>query len=553
MTYDVVVIGAGPAGLAAAISASKNNSSVALIEREPELGGILKQCIHDGFGLLHFKKRLTGPEYAELFIEELLKTNVDVFVSSFVLEIERKGEGFTVVLQNARGIFSIHSKAIVLATGCRERTAKQVFIHGDRPVGIMTAGTAQKFVNMMGLLPFKRCVVLGSGDIGLIMARRLTLEGASVLGVFEIKPEVSGLLRNVSQCLNDFSIPLHLSHTVSRVFGEKRLEKVEVVKVDQNLSFIPGSEKLIDCDGLLLAVGLICENELAERLSLELDARTNGPIVDQYMMGSVEGVFSCGNSLHVHDLVDHVTWTGLEAGRWASEYAKGELKVRKRIEVQLDSSFHYCVPQMLSLPLKEKVRIYFRVRSRISNTQVIASQAGQILTVKKFKILRSQQVEFVDVVPRFEDEPLKLSIDSSLAKDQERQPFKTLVCVVCPRGCEIELYGDPTCPTFEGHGCERGVEFAKQDLVNPKRILCTTVLMKDSNRILLPVRTDRAIPLEYFEKVMRRVRNLVIDRPVRRGEIVVENIENTGANLVATATSYNLVGGKMNVQGRVER
>ncbi|MDI6862914.1 MAG: FAD-dependent oxidoreductase, partial [Pseudothermotoga sp.] len=275
--YDVAVIGAGPAGLAAAISASKNGSSVVIIEREPELGGILKQCIHDGFGIIHFRKRLTGPEYAEIFIEELLKTDVHVLTSTFLLDVRREQGFFTLTLQNEKGIFSIRSKTIVLATGCRERTSRQVFIHGERPAGIMTAGAAQRFVNMMGLLPFRRCVVLGSGDIGLIMARRLTIEGAKVIGVYEIKFEPAGLLRNVSQCLHDFNIPLYLSHTVSKVFGKNRVEKVEVVRVDQNLSFVAGSERTIECDGLLLAVGLLPENELAERLSLQIDQVTNGP------------------------------------------------------------------------------------------------------------------------------------------------------------------------------------------------------------------------------------------------------------------------------------
>ena len=548
--YDVAVIGAGPAGLAAAISAYKNGSSVVIIEREPELGGILKQCIHDGFGILHFRKRLTGPEYAELFIEELLKTDVSVLTSTFLLDVQKEQDLFNLTLQNAKGIFSIQSKAIVLATGCRERTSRQIFIHGDRPAGIMTAGTAQRFVNMMGLLPFRRCVVLGSGDIGLIMARRLTIEGAKVIGVYEIKPEPAGLLRNVSQCLHDFKIPLHLSHTVSKVFGRNRVEKVEAVKVDRNLSFVPESERTIECDGLLLAVGLIPENELAERLSFQIDQVTNGPFVDQYFMGTVEGVFSFGNSLHVHDLVDYVTWTGFEAGRCASEYAKDKLKVQKRVPLKFDSSLQYCVPQLLSFPLTGKVRIYFRTKSKLVNAQIAVSQAGQELVSKNFKILRPQQIEFIDVPPKFENEPLEISLKRVSSREQD-QPFKSLVCIVCPKGCEIELYGSASNPTFEGYSCERGLEFAKQDIVNPKRVLCTTVLTKDSR--LLPVRTDREIPLESFEKVMNRVKNIVVKKPVRRGEVIVENIENTNANLIATATLYNLSGGRTNVEARLER
>lgn len=550
--YDVAVIGGGPAGLAAAISAKRNGSSVVLIEREPELGGILKQCIHDGFGVLHFKRRLTGPEYAELFIEDLLKTNVHAYISTFLLDIQREEGFFTLILQNAKGIFSIHAKAIVLATGCRERTSRQVFIHGDRPTGIMTAGTVQRFVNSMGLLPFKRCVMLGSGDIGLIMARRLTIEGAKVMGVYEIKPEITGLLRNVSQCLNDFNIPLYLSHTVSRVFGRGRVEKIELVEVDRNLSFLPRSKRTIDCDGLLLAVGLIPENELAEKLSLQLDPNTNGPLVDQYMMGSVKGVFNCGNSLHVHDLVDYVTWTGLEAGRWASEYANDKLKVQKKVQLRFDSNFQYCVPQVLSLPLSGKVRIYFRSKSKFSNAQIAVFQAGQELVSKKFKILRPQQIEFIDVVPKLESEPLGVIMKNASSSNEQKQPLKNVVCIVCPKGCEIEVYGDVSHPVFKGYSCEKGLEFAKQDLVNPKRVLCTTIRTNNPRRILLPVRTDREIPLEIFDKVMCKIKQIVVEKPVRRGEVIVENIANSNASLIATATSYNLVGGKLNVEGRIE-
>ena len=275
--YDVLVVGGGPAGLAAAISAHDNGAKVLLLEREARLGGILKQCIHDGFGLHHFGEQLSGPEYAERFEDELYKRNIEYSTLTFVTKIDKNGDGsFSVHTVGRSGVSIFTAKALVLATGCRERTAKQVFIHGTRPAGVFTAGTAQHFTNLLGLMPAKKCVILGSGDIGLIMARRLTLEGAKVLGVYEAKPTPSGLTRNLHQCLHDYDIPLHLSHTVTRVFGVDRLEAVEISKVDENMAPIPGTQSRVECDTLILSVGLIPENELAESVGVKLDPRTKG-------------------------------------------------------------------------------------------------------------------------------------------------------------------------------------------------------------------------------------------------------------------------------------
>ena len=295
--YDVVIVGGGPAGLAAALGARRAGAKTLLVEREARLGGILKQCIHDGFGLLRFGERLSGCEYAHRYIEMLRGCGAQTALLTFVSRIEKSGEGFVLTLVGREGMRKVEARALVLSTGCRERTARQVSIHGTRPAGVLTAGTAQHYINRMGEMPARRCVILGSGDIGLIMARRLTLEGAQVLGVYEAKPTPSGLSRNISQCLEDFGIPLYTSHTVTRVSGKERLERVTVAEVDARMRPIPGTEQELECDSLILSVGLIPENELAEALGVPLDARTKGPLCDQSYMTLVPGVFVCGNAL----------------------------------------------------------------------------------------------------------------------------------------------------------------------------------------------------------------------------------------------------------------
>ncbi len=321
-SFDVIVIGGGPAGLAAAIAAKERGAEVLLIEREARLGGILKQCIHDGFGLLRYGEKLSGPEYAQRYITRFSKLCIPAAVQTFVTNICAENSGFSLSTVSAGGVSAYSTRALVLATGCRERTAKQVSIHGTRPSGIYTAGTAQHLVNLMGLMPVKRCVILGSGDIGLIMARRLTLEGAKVLGVYEAQSKPGGLARNLHQCLYDFDIPLYLNHTVTRVFGTERLTAVETARVDGSLKPIRGSENIIECDGLILSVGLIPENELAESLGIRLDPATHGPVCGDDCMSELPGVFCCGNALHVFDLVDNVSVNGETAGAAAAAYAE---------------------------------------------------------------------------------------------------------------------------------------------------------------------------------------------------------------------------------------
>lgn len=390
--YDVIVIGGGPAGLAAAISAKKNGAETLLIEREARLGGILKQCIHDGFGLVRFKQKLSGPEYAERFIDMFKEEGIDSLLLTFVTKTVKKSDGtFEVSVVNKDGTAVYGAKSLVLATGCRERTAKQVSIHGTRPSGVFTAGTAQHFTNLLGQMPTKRCVILGSGDIGLIMARRLTLEGAKVMGVYEAKSTPSGLTRNIHQCLNDFDIPLYLSHTVTRVYGVDRLEGVEISKVDEKMTPIPGTQMRVDCDALILSVGLIPENEIAENLGVKLDRRTKGPLCDGQLMTSVPGIFSCGNALHVNDLVDYVSESGEQAGKSAALYTA---KSTREVDVKASDKFLYIVPQKLNLNEdNSKTTVYFRSREVLSACMVKINANGKEVFKKKYAFLRPPEME----------------------------------------------------------------------------------------------------------------------------------------------------------------
>lgn len=387
LNYDIVVIGGGPAGMAAALKAREEGIEKILIcERGSRLGGILEQCIHNGFGLQYFKEELTGPEYATRFIDRVEASDIHVKVNTMVIDITKDRK--VIAVNAADGLFEIEAKAVILAMGCRERTRESITIPGDRPSGVMTAGTAQRYVNINGYLPGKEIVILGSGDIGLIMARRMTLEGANVKGVLELMPYSTGLVRNKVQCLDDFDIPLYLNHTVTRIHGKERLTGVTVAAVDQNRNPLPETELFVPCDTLLLSVGLIPENELSKKAGVKLDPVTKGAVTDEKRRTSVDWVFACGNVLHVHDLVDNVTEEAELAGQAAAGYILGTYRPREvPIRIRPGDNISYVVPQSIDFEdsTKKVIRLYMRVRNpREDISLVAADEHGNTITrVKK--------------------------------------------------------------------------------------------------------------------------------------------------------------------------
>jgi len=398
---DIVIVGGGAAGLAAALSANNSAINILVIEREKELGGILNQCIHNGFGLHVFKEELTGPEYAARYMDAFMQLNIEFLLNTTVVDI-KKDENFELIVSSTNeGLFKIHAKAVILSSGCYERTRGSIMLPGERPKGIMPAGSAQRYLNIDGYLVGKRVFILGSGDIGLIMARRMKLEGAQVLGVAEIMPYSNGLTRNIVQCLHDYDIPLYLSHTVTNIKGKDQLEQITIQQVDSHFNPIEGTEKYFDVDTLLLSVGLIPDISLFDSLDFKKDPVTKSAIVNQYYEASVSGLFVCGNALHVHDLVDYVSIESEKAGKSALNYILNERKRSHQVhEILINENIRYVVPQLVDFKnLIDPIELSFRVTKKMEKGIFKIIQNNQVILTRKSKHLAPAEMEKIKIKP----------------------------------------------------------------------------------------------------------------------------------------------------------
>ncbi len=522
---DIVVIGAGPAGLAAAGEAIRLGAgSVLMIERNPEPGGILNQCIHDGFGIERFSAALTGPEYIERFLPVLSEPGVTLKTSAMALKLTPER---IVQYADKQGLHTVQAGAVILATGCRERTRGAIAVPGTRPAGIYTAGVVQRLTNMENVRVGNRAVILGSGDIGLIMARRLTLEGMEIACVLEKLPYCSGLSRNVRQCLTDYGIPLHLSTTVVDIIGDKHLEAVVAAEVDKAGAVLPETKRTIPCDTLILSVGLIPENELAKACGIAMDPVTNGALVDGRLMTSVPGVFSCGNGLHVHDIVDMVSAEAESAAKSAVSFVKGEHSDDLQIRVSAEDGVRYVLPR--SVVQGTATRLALRVKNPGRMQTVLVRQGDAVLVKKSARRLSPAEMVRLNLPPVSGSDALSVSLrQDALPKESQKSE---LICTCCPNGCALfpkrtengEL-------AIEGALCKRGVDFGFAELTDPRRTLTTTVRVSGGRYPLVSVRSSRPVRKAELKTLVRQLRGVTLTAPVRCGDSVPFD----GAEIVAT-------------------
>ena len=547
---DVLIVGGGAAGLAAACKAFKEDAGkIVIIEGAKELGGILLQCVHTGFGLEYFNENLTGPEYMQKFIDKISNYNIETLTQAMVIGIETKSsfDHFVDIVSSENGFMKIYAKTVILTTGCRERGRDELNIPGDRPAGVMTAGTAQRYMDIYGYLPGKEVIVVGSGDIGLIMARRFSQEGAHVKGVYEILSYTCGLRRNQAQCLLDFGIPLYLGSTVVQIKGKKRIESVVVAKVNENLIPILGTEEEVKCDLLVLATGLVPDlrfpRMLPEGVGFEIDLGTGGPVVNEFLETSVPNIFAAGNFLMVNDIVDDVTSQGEIAALSAVRALEGAAS--KGIQwkhVVLGNGIRSVVPQKFSGIMD--VKFYIRIKEPAENAYIEVPEIG----VRSFnRVLRPPEMvrlEFSKDLLKCDNLTFQVKVrgnvvkKSNIVKGCEGMATKSIICIVCPIGCQttVIMDGDKV-KEIQGALCSRGLEFIRQEATFPVRILFTVVPIEGASTIgVLPIRSDKPVPKQLLERSLKELSKVNVKAPIKVGDIIVKDLLGQGFNMIASRT-----------------
>ncbi|MFW6181426.1 MAG: FAD-dependent oxidoreductase [Spirochaetota bacterium] len=544
---DVAVVGAGPAGMAAAVGARESGAeSVLIIDRDPRLGGILPQCIHAGFGLEAFHRELTGPEYAEEYIGRLREMDVRCALDTTVLGVDSAGR--LILSSAARGIRTLSAKAVVLAMGCRERTRANIQVPGYRPAGVFTAGTAQRLINMDGMMIGRRIVVVGSGDIGMIMARRCMLEGAEVPAVIELLPHPSGLGRNVAQCLEDFDIPLYLNHRLTFIEGKERVSGVRFRETGGE-GGEDGQEKKLDCDTVLLSVGLIPEIELAAQMGIPLDPCTGGPVVDNAMQTPVPGIFACGNLVQVYDLVDWVSEDGCEAGKSAALYAGGELVPTaagvppgRAVRIEFDGGIRSVAPRLLK-PYPHRsgrgTRVYVRMKHALKKPVFNLNVGGETIGAIRKPFAVPAEIVCLELEPYldrvYQGGSLRIETQGEdLAYCSRGRTPGEITCVVCPFSCKVQVLRTGGTVEARGAGCERGRRYALAEAVDPRRVYTSTVKLAGGRTPRLSVRSSRPIRKSDWKAARRLTHALQVRAPVNKGQVVLHPFLEEGIRLVAT-------------------
>ena len=530
---DLVIIGGGPAGLAAAVAARKSGvQDILILERDSELGGILNQCIHNGFGLHTFKEELTGPEYAARFVTQVRELGIEYKLNTMVLDLA--ADKTVTAMNKTDGLFQMHPKAVILAMGCRERPRGALNIPGYRPAGIFTAGTAQRLVNMEGCLPGRRVVILGSGDIGLIMARRMTLEGAKVLCVAELMPYSGGLKRNIVQCLDDFGIPLKLSHTVVDIQGKERVTGITLARVE-NGKPVPGTEEHYDCDTLLLSCGLLPENELSRAAGVALNPVTGGPAVNESLETNLPGVFAAGNVLHVHDLVDYVSEEAAAAGAHAAAYiAGGGAAAGRTLPVRCENGVRYTVPTTIRPDCAgDTVTLRFRVGGVYKNKKIAVYRGTDCIYSRKAARAGPRRDGDCAAEGRAPARPGRRrdgNVGGGLTMEK-----RELICIGCPMGCPLTVTLDGgAVVTVQGNTCPRGDAYARREVTAPTRIVTTTVRVTGGALPAVSCKTRSDIPKEKIFDVVRALKSVVVPAPVHIGQVLLPDAAGTGVDVVAT-------------------